>query len=51
MPQANCDTGRKIWPSKRSAEIASADGKGVRCDRCRGWHANTDRPKSRRGKR
>lgn len=50
MPQDNCDTGRTIYASKAAAEKATG-GKAKRCDRCKGWHGVSDRPKSRRGRR
>jgi hypothetical protein len=55
MPQENCDTGRRIHPTKQLAEADDAllndadHGIAERCKRCKGWHAASDRPKSRRG--
>lgn len=48
---ANCDTGRRIYSAKQYAQEASDDGQAERCDRCKFWHANTDRPKARRRRR
>jgi hypothetical protein len=53
MPQENCDTGRRIFDLKRLAqmwdeELGHDPGRAEKCDRCKGWHAAHDRPRSRR---
>lgn len=51
MPQDNCDTGRTIYAQKRIAEAADPKGQADRCDRCKGWHARSNKPKSRAGRK
>jgi hypothetical protein len=50
MPQDNCDTGRRIFARKRQAEDHDQDGQAEKCDRCKGWHAKSDKPKNRRNR-
>jgi hypothetical protein len=43
-----CDTGRRTYPNKRTAEQASSTGTATRCGRCNGFHADDDHPRRRR---
>lgn len=42
-----CDSGRKRYATKREAENASGST-ATRCGRCKGFHADDDRPRRRR---